>query len=194
MDAWSKVLTEVEATTNRLSKVGCDIPFFRGHGDTSWTLIPSLGRQRPQIKNLETIIYYDVLTRSGSLIPAHSSTWDLLFIARHHGLPTRLLDWTEVFSVALFFACRDFTSEATIWVLDPFRLNNATMKDESILHPESDLECSYYEYFITQQTKFPYEAIALLPNKSNVRVAAQKCVFTLHGNLKRGLEVWPAVT
>ena len=59
----------------------------------------------------------------------HSDQW--LFLARHVGLPTRLLEWTEGLLVALLFALYNSRAEsrqardgATVWMLDPVELNN----------------------------------------------------------------------
>ncbi len=58
----------------------------------------------------------------------HHSTLDWLTLMQHHGIPTRLLDWSSSMAVALWFAVYDKHNEcdAAVWVLNAARLNYHT--------------------------------------------------------------------
>ena len=57
-------------------------------------------------------------------VPSNSQEW--LFVMRHHGVPTRLLDWSESPLVAAFFsAIKHDDRDGAIWALMPLELNKA---------------------------------------------------------------------
>lgn len=64
--------------------------------------------------------------------PVHGdSVWNWLSVAKHHGLPTRLLDWTYSPFVAMHFATHDlshFDDDAAIWCVDYRKMNDLLPK------------------------------------------------------------------
>lgn len=191
MAKWSTTIAEVNKTVSALDKNGCDIPFFRGQSDVSWCLLPSIARKiwREQwdIENPEENLYFDFVTKAGSLLPEGNSSWLNVFSMQHYGLPTRLLDWTETFSIALYFALRDAKKKAVVWVLDPYALNKQSINREEILHP-TELENDYNECFFKKKAALRGKVIAISPLRHNPRVFYQRSGFTLHSDISSPLE------
>lgn len=77
--------------------------FFRGHGDESWKLLPSIYRETYLIENEDKIIK-DALTYCPDDFLPSDTLFEKLVKLQHYGYSTRLLDLTANALVALYFA------------------------------------------------------------------------------------------
>ena len=110
-----------------------NFPWFRGEPASKTPLLPKLYRQkRGKDPNYENQLLQHFRMKSQSPEFGHTPPRDhidqWLFLARHSGLPTRLLDWTEGSLVALYFAIAKQETLGTninpvVWMLDPIELN-----------------------------------------------------------------------
>lgn len=194
--AWGKVYAEILQAIDSFRTAPL---YFRGHRVSTWPLLPSLARVRPTAQARarltsdvarETTVYTHFLTRAGDLIPAGSDPWSVAFSMQHHGLPTRLLDWTTSLAVALFFAIResDGTGTSAIWILNPFTLNQQSISRYELFHP-SDLHGNYEDYFVSRKFRLEGPVVAIYPLRHNPRVFRQQSGFTLHEDLTSGVDM-----
>ena len=190
---WQKFLSTVIDVIDKLKSDDVSDPFFRGHKNYKWKLEPTLARKKYD-KWTENKLYYDFASLGGHLFPTNHNTWDILFLMRHHGLPCRLLDWTQTFDVALYLAvtCDKINTDAAIWILNPYELNKITCGDRVIEFLDSTYPAGYEKYFIDDRNeeygKFPASVLAIDSKPRNSRMVAQRGVFTLYRDFNSPME------
>jgi hypothetical protein len=182
--------------------------WFRGCSRTDYELLPSLYRH-PTRNNIDDIarMEKELITRFRQRsIPFHNrpltDDWDTLFFMQHHGVPTRLLDWTEnpFFGLyfAVMFAPHEFTSKghlrfsqaAALWILDPATWNQHSLHHQSyeggVLAPGDDALNGYRP---TPSFSGMYNhPVALYGAHNSSRIVAQRGVFTIFGQNTHPME------
>ena len=168
---------------NHTADLGGQPLWFRGQANKAWSLQPSLFRQQGQ--NSEMSLLKKFKQNAAMLLnPQPSNDFDWLFIMQHHGVPTRLLDWSESPLVATYFAVNeDSDDDAVLWVLLPVKLNMCSNIEPDYPHDIPSFDEEWLRNYSTQAVAsettsrlLPLAAIA--PRNSN-RMLAQQGVFTI---------------
>lgn len=139
---------------------------FRGVADAdSHRLVPKVGRDRKLYDPLrEQLVFENFQRRARQFVDTHRmSTWELLSVAQHHGLPTRLLDWTTNPLIAAYFAVSSAPSDRIARIY----ATHAPPLVETDREPDP-FACA--------------EVVTLLPTAVVPRIVAQRGLFTVRAD------------
>ncbi len=129
------------------------------------------------------------------------STWNWLALAQHHGLPTRLLDWTYSPLVALHFATSDFNSfgkDGAIWAINysdtreylPDQLKLAISEEGSHIFTAEILEKVVDELPKLEKLRPESYALFFEPPSLDERIVTQHAVFSMMSDPNTLINDW----
>jgi hypothetical protein len=180
--------------------------WFRGVASADYKLVPGL-IWRDHMKQEGSYVHNFLVAFRAYVDYVPESAWDVYGLMQHHGLPTRLLDWTPSPLHALFFALTQDTAlddDRVVWVLPPHNINEQTLGVAEVFCPGAlasrdvvtpngvvNLDAYLPEALDSlDHHALPEHPIAIEARRTDRRVRAQMGCFTVHGSSKEPIDAF----
>ncbi len=202
VETWEQLQSELFRDTWDYSLQRYRSPYiYRGLSDAGYELKTSLIRLEGDFASLEKHLLRNFRKYARKNLFTDNSVWNWLALAQHHGLPTRLLDWTYSPYVALHFATANIEKyhlDGVIWCLSyvkanaylPERLKKELKQEGSnVFTPELlDEVCPKLNSLRKLQDE-PY-IVFLEPPSLDERIVNQHALFSLMSDNKSIQSEW----
>lgn len=152
-----------------------DDVLFRGQRRADWVLAPTVARLRPRhegedLRDVEQRLIEAFRRQCAPyVLRDFPDAWEMLAMAQHHGLATRLLDWTANPLAALWFAVKD----------PPLDKGSACVLMFSLVEEDHVEDRDTTSPFGITRTKF------FQPSHLDARIVAQAGWFSVHNWVAR---------
>jgi hypothetical protein len=200
VDSWNDVLLLFDQITRKSENWA-----FRGHSDECWKLSTKFEREADKykcdsywFKNREKIILNDFQRKAHHYVqnlPQPENYIEWLSLLQHYGGPSRLLDFTYSYYLAVFFAVQTSDINSAIWAVNINRLIDklSKIKGYNLIEKEHTYEGmiernNHWAETVIKDRKNNDIVFIVEPFHQHERILIQQGLFLFPGNIEKPFE------